>query len=251
MGGRRRGKGAFGWCEAIPKSSTGSVSWHPPPVSEMGGIFGRKRKRKEEKAQISDKDKAILDLKRQKIKMKNYKKGIDATLERQVQMAKQLIKAKKKKKALLVLKKKKYLEILIERTEKALINVEKLVDSIEYASMQKQIFDAMKAGNECLSELNREVSLEEVEKLMDETEEAIAYQEQVSDALADSLTTDDIHDVNNELEKLQKQEEEFAALQLEDDLPDVPNRDVVHSEEKVPSNKKLSDKKRVAGVVAA
>jgi len=196
-------------------------------VFMMGAIFGKKRKREEEKKpKISDKDRAVLDLKRQKIKMKNYRTRINATLEKEIKVAKTLIKAKKKKKALLVLKKKKYLETLVERTEGALLNIEKLVDSIEYASMQKQIFEAMKAGENCLSELNKQLSLEEVEKLMEDTEEAIAYTEEVSDMLAQNLTNENIDDVNKELEQLEKEDAEFRALEIEDRLPDAPKQNI-------------------------
>jgi len=211
----------------------------------MGILFGKKRKRGEDDQEnkhqhkITDKDKAVLDLKRQKIKMKNYKSRINAMLEKEVKMAKQLIKQKKKKKALLVLKKKKYLETLVVRTDKALLNVEKLVDSIEYASMQKQIFEAMKAGNECLQQINSEISVEEVEQLMEDTEEAIAYQDQVSNILAGSLSNEDVSDVNEELAQLEKEDAELRALELENQLPEAPatKKDVqqqVDDDQKVP-----------------
>mmetsp|Transcript_19519 Transcript_19519/g.39515 ORF Transcript_19519/g.39515 Transcript_19519/m.39515 type:complete len:231 (+) Transcript_19519:87-779(+) len=218
----------------------------------MGAIFGRKKRKREEKAKpkMTDKDKAILDLKRQKIKMKNYKTRINATLEKEMAMAKQLIKQKKKKKALLVLKKKKYLETLVERTDKAILNTEKLVDSIEYASMQKQIFDAMKAGNDCLKEIQSEISIEEVEKLMEDTEEAIAYQEQISETLAGSLTNDDELAVDEELAQLEKEDAEFKALELEEQLPDVPDQQL-EPEEKQPAEPVVEEKTAKKPKIAA
>jgi len=81
---------------------------------------------------------------------------------------------------------------------------------------------ASQAGNECLNQINSEVSVEEVEKLMEDTEEAIAYQEEVSNLLAGNLTNDDVTDVNKELEILEKEDAEFRALQMEVDLPQAP-----------------------------
>mmetsp|Transcript_21284 Transcript_21284/g.37841 ORF Transcript_21284/g.37841 Transcript_21284/m.37841 type:complete len:222 (+) Transcript_21284:204-869(+) len=220
----------------------------------MGALFGRKRKREEPQNKISDKDKAILDLKRQKVRMKKYKIKINSTLEKEIKLAKHFIKLKNKKKALFVLKKKKYLERLVEQTDNGLLNLEKLVDSIEYASMQKQIYDAMKAGNECLSKIQQEISIEDVEQLMEDTEEAIAYQEQVSDILAGSLSTDDVEDVEAELQLLEKQDAEFRALELEDQMPEAPESKVVEDNKQVetesvkPAAAETKQKQRVAAL---
>jgi hypothetical protein len=46
------------------------------------------------------------------------------------------------------------------------------------------------------------MSLDEVEKLMDDTAEAIAYQEQISRALSGKITEDDEEDLVKELEGL-------------------------------------------------
>src|SRR4051812_19921063 len=50
------------------------------------------------------------------------------------------------------------------------------MSSIEFASIQTKVFDALKAGNTVLQAINAEVSIDEVEKLMDESAEAIEYQ---------------------------------------------------------------------------
>lgn len=42
--------------------------------------------------------------------------------------------------------------------------------------MQAEVFDALKEGNETLKEINSQISIDDVEKLMDETSEAVAYQ---------------------------------------------------------------------------
>ncbi len=154
--------------------------------------------------------------------MKNYKGRVEKRVARQVEIAKQLIKAKKRKRAKLVLRKKKYLEKLVQNTENSLLNLESLVDNIEGAVIQRTLYNAMKRGNECLSKLNSEISVEDVERLMDETREGVAYVQEVSDMLSGQLNDEDDQIVGEELDKLMEEE----ALRLESELPSVPDKDL-------------------------
>ncbi len=52
--------------------------------------------------------------------------------------------------ALLALKKKKYQQTLLDKTDQQLFNIEELVSSIEFASVQQKVFDALKAGTTVL-----------------------------------------------------------------------------------------------------
>lgn len=95
---------------------------------------------------------------------------------RETDIAKSHLAAGNKPLALLALKKKKYQESLLESTAGQLLNLEQLTGSIEFAQVEQQVFLGLKKGNEVLAELQKEVSIEEVEKLMADTAEAIDYQ---------------------------------------------------------------------------
>jgi len=173
-------------------------------------LFGSKKA----KPNVTAQDRAILDLKNQRDKLKQYQKKINTVVERETQIAKQLLQQSKKKQALLALKKKKYQEGLFDKTNNMLMNLEEMVNSIEFAQMEKEIFDRLKSGNETLKEIHKEMSIEAVEQLMEDTQEAIQYQKDVSDVLAGKLTQEDEDDVLKELEEIEQQ----AA-----NIPQMPN----------------------------
>ncbi|KAI7902053.1 Snf7 family [Cokeromyces recurvatus] len=168
------------------------------------------------KNKITSQDKAILDLKVQRDKLKRYQKNINVVIEKEIEAAKIALNQGNKKKALLALKKKKYQVQLLDKTEQQLMNLEELTHSIEYALVEKQVLEGLKKGNEVLNEIHKETSIEAVEKLMDDTADAIAYQNEIDEMLHGLISVEDEEEIMKELDELREQE-----LNLE--LPDVPN----------------------------
>ncbi|KAI8068383.1 Snf7 family [Gongronella butleri] len=167
------------------------------------------------KHKITSQDKAILDLKIQRDKLKKYQKKVNVVIEAEVRAAKKALDQGHKKQALLALKKKKYQEQLLEKTEQQLINLEELTHTIEYALVEKQVMEGLKQGNQVLTDIHKEMSLEDVDKLMDDTAEAIAYQEEIDQAISGLLSPEDEEDILKELEQLQVEE-------MQAELPSVP-----------------------------
>lgn len=96
--------------------------------------------------------------------------------ERETEIAKEHLKNGNKSLALLALKKRNYQTGLLQKTEDQLFSLEQLVQSIEFAQVEAQVFAGLRTGNQILKEIQNEIKIEDVEKLMDDTAEAIAYQ---------------------------------------------------------------------------
>lgn len=167
------------------------------------------------KNKITSQDKAILDLKVQRDKLKRYQKNINVVIEKEVEAAKLALTQGNKQKALLALKKKKYQIQLLEKTDQQLMNLEELTHSIEYALVEKELLEGLKQGNDVLKEIHKETSIEAVEKLMDDTAEAIVYQNEIDEMLGGLISAEDEEEIQRELDELQEQE-------LDARLPDVP-----------------------------
>ncbi|KAK3989833.1 Snf7 family [Cladorrhinum sp. PSN332] len=177
-------------------------------------------------SKITAQDQAILDLKTQRDKLHQYQKRIQSLTARETEIAKTLLGQNDKPRALLALRRKKYQQSLLAQTDSQLEQLEKLVSSVEFALIQKDIVFGLQQGTKVLKEIHKEMGgLENVEKLMGETADAIAYQQEVSEMLGGRISNQDEDAVEAELEALEAEitGKTAAATRREDELPSVPN----------------------------
>ncbi|KAN0084694.1 Snf7 domain containing protein [Elaphomyces granulatus] len=166
---------------------------------------------------ISTQDRAILDLKNQRDKLHRYQKRIIVLTDRETAIAKECLVRNDRRRALLALRRKKYQESLLAKTDAQLAQLEQLTSQVEFALVQKDIVFGLQQGTKVLQAINKEMGgLAAVEKLMGETEEARAYQEEVSRMLAGQMSNQDEDEVEDELDALQREIEGPVGL------PDAP-----------------------------
>lgn len=96
----------------------------------------------------------------------------------------------------------------MDRTAGQMLNLEDLVHSIQFASMQKEVFEALAAGNKTLEQLNAQTKMEDVENLMDDTREAVEYQQQISKLLGSELNEQDEKDIEDIIAEWESEEVE-------------------------------------------
>jgi charged multivesicular body protein 6 len=181
----------------------------------MGNYFSSKSPK------ISSKDIAILELKVQRDKLKQYEKKLILVIDRELEIAKQQLKLKNHHAARLALSKKKYQEQLLAKTSNQLMTIEQLTQTIEYALVEQDIINRLQLGNTVLSQIHDEMGIEKVEKIMEDTADGIAYQKEIQDMISQNFNEEDEQDIMDQLDKL-VEDEVKASL----DLPEVPKTEL-------------------------
>ncbi|KAG0274670.1 Vacuolar protein sorting-associated protein 20 [Linnemannia exigua] len=198
-------------------------------------------------AKITPHDRAILDLKVQRDKLRQYNKRLEGVVEKELKLAKGHLAKGEKQRALLALRRKKFQESLLEKTVLQMTNLDELTMSIEQAMVEKQVFAGLEAGNQVLKELHKEMSLADVEKLMDETADSIAYQNEIDELLSTRLSVADEEDIEQELD-LMIEEETKAMLPKTpvSALPELEQQEVEEEDEEPIPTKKVAAKNKKA-----
>jgi charged multivesicular body protein 6 len=243
----------------------------------MGTVFGKKKGSKTEdgkskgshyssKESLPQRDRAVLDLKRQKVKLKGYQKKAQAVIAREIEVAREMMKRGHKQKAIFCMKKKKYQvciarvcvcvcvcvcvhsclasfhlstgrctqEKLLRQTEGQLLTVEELVGSIRFAEVQLEVFAALQEGKDALQAINSQMDLDAVEQLMDDTEEALAMQADVDVLLGGvegQFSAEDERELEQELREMQEMQEDDGLQTALNELPEAPSTEVAAPEQ--------------------
>ena len=193
-------------------------------------------------------------MKNQRDKLRQYQKRIIVITTRETELAKECLARGDKAKALLALRRKKYQESLLSKTDSQLEQLEKLTSSVEFALVQKDVLYGLQQGTDVLKQINKEMGgLEGVEKMMEDSEEARKYQQEISEALAGQMSNAEEDEVEDELEALEREVEGVKLPDApkktvvgEDTLPGVPQTEVEQEQERLQKQKERAKQRRVA-----
>ncbi|XP_063699623.1 charged multivesicular body protein 6-A [Culicoides brevitarsis] len=210
----------------------------------MGGIFGKAKK--DLAAKITEQDKAILQLKQQRDKLKQYQKRVENSLESDRLLAKKCLEKGNKDRARLLLRKKKYQEKLLQNADSQLEAIEKMTSDLEFAVVELDVVNTLKVGNEALKKVNDIMSIDDIERILDETREGVEKQQEIDALISGALTDEDEENILEELDRLVEEEKrdriEYIDEDIGDQLPEVP-QDALPEKEKAKKARKASTEK--------
>lgn len=175
----------------------------------MGNFFSSKPKPKTEqqkrdekadqKGQLTEAEKAQLELKRARDRLKKQGEQLERVIEKEKEMARELVNAGQKKKAIMILKRKQMQEKMLDRARGQMLNVEQMLSNIQDAEMNVKVFNALKEGNATLKNLQDQMTLDDINDIMDDTVEHIDIQNQISEALGQNLNTAEMAEIDSEV----------------------------------------------------
>ena len=115
------------------------------------------------------------------------------------------------------------------KTDGQLESLERMVQDVEFAQIEIKVIDGLKIGNDALKKLHDLLSIEEIERIMEESQEGVDKQREIDAVLSGVLTEEDEGEVEAELEALISQDVEPAMPEVPKDilLPDLPEDKLV------------------------
>lgn len=145
--------------------------------------------------------------------------------------------------ARLLLRKKKYQEKLLQNADSQLEAIEKMTSDLEFAVVEVDVLNSLKSGNEALKNINDIMSIDEIERILDETKEGVEKQQEIDSLISGVLTEEDEESCLAELDKLMEEEKrdhiEYIDEDIGDQLPEVP-QDALPEKEKTKKPRKAS-----------
>lgn len=118
-------------------------------------------------------------------------------------------------------------------------NLERMTHDLEFAQIEMKVVDGLKVGNTALKQLHALLSIDEIEKVMDETREGVEKQREIDEILSGALTEEDESEIEAELDALIETEIKENAPEVPEDvvLPevpkDLPEQDKNYAKEKI------------------
>ena len=175
-------------------------------TSGMGGDSSKAAPAKKAVNVVDQRDKAILDLKNSRDRLKKLKKALDDDDVRLLSRAKACYAKDDKRNAVMLMKLRQHKQKQMTDADAQLLQVQNLVDTINFEKENIKVFAALKVGKEALEGIHKEMSVDKVLDLMDSLEDQSDITRQIADVLGGSLGAVSYSDdeLNAELLTLEK-----------------------------------------------
>ncbi|CAI4035554.1 hypothetical protein SMKI_13G2040 [Saccharomyces mikatae IFO 1815] len=196
------------------------------------------------KVHITKTDRAILEVKRSKDEIHKFTRRTDSLILVEKGQLRDLIRKNPKSyksnmRVRFLLKRIHYQEHLLQQASDQLINLENMVSTLEFKMVEKQFINGLKNGNEILKKLNKEFG--NVNELMDDVHDQIAYQNEINETLSRSVIgTEDYEDeldkeldaLENEINPKKQNNVEEVDMPSTEGLSSLPQREQTGQKEK-------------------
>ena len=197
----------------------------------MGGVFSSSSSSKKPPppgGSISDVDRAVLDLKNARDRLRRYRTKLDRDEKRLLERAGRCQADGNERGALNLLRLRRHKIRDADNVDAQLLTVLNMVDTISGKENEREVVGAMKTGKDALKRLHEEMSVDDVISLMDDIQEESEVERQINDILKEGVGMDatDESEVERELAELEKElaaeAGEAEPEAAEPELPTVP-----------------------------
>jgi charged multivesicular body protein 6 len=170
----------------------------------MGGLLSSQKKAKQKalkhKGTVSATDRAVLDLKNARDRLSRYRTKLNEDEKKLLIRAKNLHIEGQTNMALKLMQLRKHKLKEAENTEEQLLNVLKMVQTIISKESEQAVLKSLATGKNALEALHKEMTVDDVLKLLDEVKEQNEIESEINSILRDGLALSAVDEMEIEKE---------------------------------------------------
>ena len=152
--------------------------------------------------EINQEERALLDCKICRDKIKKYIKSLEKNSSLKKEKAKEALKNGNKDRAKLYLRQSKMYQEQVKTADGQLEMIETQISQIENAQSQRDALSVLKQGNEVLQNLQKEVNVEKFQKVADDMNELKEQQDELTEFFKNRGIEENDEELDDELDKL-------------------------------------------------
>ena len=191
--------------------------------------------------QLSDTEKAILDCKSMRDKIKRYIKSLEQKEQNSMNKVRELLQKKQRDRAKFYLKQSKLFSEQTKIADGQLETINQQISNIEATANMNECAEVLNRGNTVLKQLQREVSIEHWENIRDDLDELKERDDEIKEFFKEKgIEQEELDEqCDDEINKL------LEEIHKEDiDLPQVPKEQIPEDSVKVSTTNKIKIKKK-------